>query len=136
MASSSHGTQRDTITGFLSYAVLENEARGRPYGSAGTRHAWSRGQRDIRTNKQILVDTRSDSFSSNQQLLIQKPASNVQQDHHQKRGLRSRLHNRDRSLYGTLVGTVQEDARQSPHQLQVDLRGMPCSIETSSGEYE
>jgi hypothetical protein len=28
MASSSHGTQRDTITGFLSYAVLENEARG------------------------------------------------------------------------------------------------------------
>jgi hypothetical protein len=93
-------------------------------------------QRDARTNEHISVTSRKRPLSSDREHHNRRRTSNVQQNHRQERGLQSRLHYRDISVYSTHGGTVQEDTRQDPHRPEVDLQRVSCSIEKSSGEHE
>jgi hypothetical protein len=93
-------------------------------------------QREGRTNEQISRNSSHNSSSSNREHPSRRPARNVQQSHRQERGLQSRLHHRDSSVYSTHGGTVQENTRQNSHRPKVDLQRLSFGIEKSSGEYE
>jgi hypothetical protein len=60
----------------------------------------------------------------------------VQPNHRQERGLQSRLHHQDSSVYSTLGGIVQEDTRQNSHRPKVNLQRVSFDIEKSSGDGE